>query len=151
MSHTDVILQFLNGLAELTNKFRQSHIAAERHPALHDVSTALVPFRVEPSDYADDGVTLSIALNAELREPLDHDRKAIGMALLLRHAGGAWIAAAELGWSGDAIGWDAFESREERFSSSDEILQRAGPLVEWMATQFQKALERLCVTSTLPP
>jgi hypothetical protein len=37
MTHTDIILQFLTGLAELASKFREAHILAERHPALREV------------------------------------------------------------------------------------------------------------------
>ncbi len=114
MNSTEVILDFLSFIADLRKKFGEVHLVAERCPALHDVTTEVIPFKGEPSDYAERGVTICLSLIAELRKPIDSDKKAIGVDLLLRHTEQGWIAEAEIGWSGRDIGWDNFEETRDR-------------------------------------
>src|SRR5262245_17836738 len=129
MSSTDTtILGFIAFLARMCAMFRKVALFAENVPILHSISTSVIPSKAEPSDYAVDGVIISIALNAELVKPLDADRQAIGMSLLLRHTGGFWLAEAEVGWSGQSIGWDDFDSREIQCPSIEEIIQAVPPL-----------------------
>lgn len=143
MNSTETILRFLSFLSEVEAMFRQVHLDAEKNHALRDVSTMVIPFKCEVSDYADHGVTISVALNAELRYPVDSDKKAIGMALLLRHAGGRWIAEAEVGWTGKNIGWDPFDSREAQEAAIEEMMNAVPPLVEWMGMRFREEVAKL--------
>jgi hypothetical protein len=143
MNSTELILKFLTFLARVRAMFRQVHLFAENSPALHTVSTMVIPFKGEPSDYADDGVTISIALNAELRKPVDSEKKAIGMSLLLRHSGGRWHAESEVGWTGEKIGWDPFDSKEVRAISIEEITNQIPPLVEWAGMRFREEVAKL--------
>jgi hypothetical protein len=143
MNSTELILRFLTFLAGLRAMFLEVHIFAEKSPALHTVSTSVIPSKVYPSDYADDGVTISIALNAELRKPIDSEKQAIGMSLLLRHAGGQWHAESEVGWSGRMIGWDQFDSKEVQAVSVEEIIHQIPPLVEWAGMRFREEVAKL--------
>lgn len=61
MNSNEIILKFVAFLAHVRAMFRQFHLFAEKSPALHSVSTMVIPFKGDPSDYADDGVTISIA------------------------------------------------------------------------------------------
>ncbi len=143
MNSTDIILRFLSFLSAVRTTFRQVHLDAEKDRALRDVSTMVLPSKGEASDYADDGVTISVALNAELRNPIDSDKKAIGMSLLLRHAGGRWIAEAEIGWTGKNIGWNQFDEREVQGATVEDLMNAAPPLVEWMETRFREEVAKL--------
>lgn len=143
MNSTKVILEFLSFLATTRAIFREVHIFSERSPALRDVSTSVMPFKCKPSDYADEGVTISIALNAELRTPLDSERQAIGMSCLLRHAGEQWHAEVEVGWTGAEVGWDDFESWEAQAISIEEIESQVPPLVELAGARFRAEVATL--------
>jgi hypothetical protein len=143
MTSDEIVLEFLVFLAHVRALFRQVHLFAEESPALRDVSTTVIPFKGEPSDYADRGVNVSVALNAEVLNPTNSERKAIGMSLLLRRSGGLWIAEAEVGWTGDRIGWDPFDSKETQATSIDEIMAKITPLVEWMSLRFQEEVTKL--------
>jgi len=143
MNSTELILKFLTFLAEVRAMFRQVHLFAENSPALHAVTTMVIPFKTEPSDYADDGVTISIASNAELRRPADSEKKAIGMSLLLRHTGGGWHAEIEVGWTGEKVGWDPFDSKEVRAVSIEEIITLIPPLIERAETRFRAEVAKL--------
>src|SRR5262249_43887628 len=61
-----IVLGFIAFLARMRAMFREVRLFAENVPTLHSISTSVIPSRAEPSDYADDGVIISIALNAEL-------------------------------------------------------------------------------------
>ncbi len=130
-------------LAETEAVFRGVHIVCERNLAFRAVSTSVIPFKAKPSDYADEGVTIEIALNAELRYPCAPERKAIGMSLLLRHSGNYWIAEAEVGWSGVQIGWDPLHSKEAVAESIEDIMDKISPMVEWVANQFKSEVAQL--------
>jgi hypothetical protein len=143
MNSTDTILEFLIFLADVQTIFRQVQLSVEKSPALQDVSTFVIPSKGDPSPYAQGGVLISIALNAELRKPLNADRKAIGMSLLLRHTGGSWLAEAEVGWSGESIGWDQFDARDDSAVSVEEIMTKAKTLVVWMGTRFKEEVAKL--------
>jgi hypothetical protein len=123
--------------------FRQVHLFAEKNPALNSVSTMVIPFKGGQSDYADDGVTISVALNAELRKPAASEKKAIGMSLLLRCTGGRWHVESEVGWTGEKVGWDPFDSKEAQADSIEEIICMTPPLVEWAATRFREEVAKL--------
>jgi hypothetical protein len=131
--------------------FRQVHLFAEAVPELRAVSTMVMSFEGETSDYADSGVTISVALNAELRDPINPEKKALGMSLLLRHSGEMWLVEAEVGWTGEQIGWDPLESREVQAVSIEDVFQKAPPLVEWMAAKFKEEVETLSNGSPLAP
>src|SRR4051794_29190147 len=111
MSSSEVVVRFISFLALVRSMFRQTHLFAEKENVFCDVSTNVEPFKVEESEYADDGVTLSIALNANLRNPRDSERQALGMSLLIRRSSGNWIAEAEVGFTGRDVGWDPFECK----------------------------------------
>ena len=143
MNSTGIILRFLAFLAEVRSMFRQVHLFAEKSNAFRAVSTDVIPFRGEESDYAQDGVTISIALNAELRAPIDSEKKALGFSLLLRHVQTGWIAEAEIGWSGEMVGWDSFDSREAKAASIEEVVGMVSPLVEWMGARFREEVAKL--------
>ena len=143
MNATEIILKFLTFLSQVRAMFRQVHLFAEQNPALREVSTMVIPFKGKPSDYADEGVTISIALNAELCKPINSERKAIGISLLLRHAGGEWLAEAEVGWTGENVGWDPFDSKEARAESIEEIISLVPSLVEWMDARFREEVAKL--------
>src|SRR5438876_533226 len=121
VNSTEVVVRFLIFLANVRTMFRQVHLFAEGIPALQTVSTTVIPFKSEPTEYAEYGVTLSIALNAELSRPADEEKMAIGMSLLIRRSANVWIAEAEVGWTGKTIGWDPFASKDMRVSSIEEI------------------------------
>ena len=87
-----IISTFIEFLARVRAMFREVHLFAEMDPRLHSVTTAVIPFKTKPLDYADDGLTTAVALNAELVKWEDRNRKAIGMSLLLRRSGGMWCA-----------------------------------------------------------
>jgi hypothetical protein len=144
MNSTDtIILKFTAFLAQVSAAFNKVAILAEQNPALHTVTTRVIPFKVEPSDYADDGVTISVALNAEVRKPADSEKKAMGMSLLLRRAGGVWFAEAEVGWTGEKVGWDPFDSKEAQATSIEAIISKAPALVDWMGMRFREEASKL--------
>ena len=143
MNSTEIVLRFISFLSDLRAMFRQVHLDAEKNRALRDVSTTVIPFKGESSDHADDGVTISVALNAELRNPTDSEKRAIGMTLLLRHAGGCWIAEAETGWTGQNIGWDPFDAREAQAETIEELIIAVPPLFEWIGTRFREEAAKL--------
>lgn len=140
---TDLVFGFVGLMAEVQARFRTEAILAERNPALYDLSTSVIPSKCDPSDYADDGVTIHVALNAELRVPLDEDKKAIGTSLLIRHAEGHWIAESEIGWSGARIGWDPFDSQEIEADTLEELVQRIPAIVDWVCTRFREETAKL--------
>ena len=88
-------------------------------------------------------MTVSVALNAELYKPTNADRKAIGMSLLLRHAGGRWLAEAEVGWTGEKVGWNQFDSNEAQAKSIEEIVSLVPPLVKWMDAKFRTEVAKI--------
>lgn len=143
MSASTVVIQFISFLALVRSMFRQTHMFAETVTAISDVSTHVEPFKVEGSDYADNGVTLSISLNANLRKPQDPERQAIGMSLLIRRSGGSWIADAEVGFTGRDVGWDPFDSKEAQFDTVEDLMIDAAPLVNWMDRVFRDAVAKL--------
>jgi hypothetical protein len=123
--------------------FRKTHLFAEKSSALQAASTTVIPFKSEQTDYAEYGVTLSVALNAEIRKPVDREKMAIGMALLMRRSGGVWIAEAEVGWTGRDVGWDSFASREVQSSSVEQLIEEVPALIAWMDETFREEVERL--------
>jgi hypothetical protein len=142
MSSTETILQFLTFLADVQAIFRDVHLRAQKNGALRDVSTKVIPFRCSPSAYADGGVTISVALNAELLQPSDSEKKAMGMSLLLRHTGGMWVAEAEVGWTGEMVGWDQFDAQEAQYPSIEEMILQVPLLVKWMGTRFEEEIAK---------
>ena len=143
MNSTEIVLRFLGFLSEVQTMFRKVHLDAELDRALRDVSTSVLPFKTEASDYADHGVTICVALNAELVTPIDSDKKAIGMSLMLRHAQVHWIAEAETGWTGQATGWDQFDEREAQVATLEELMDIVPSLVEWMGKRFREEVAKL--------
>ena len=143
MKSTEQVLAFLSFLAEMHSIFRHAHLFSESCPALCNVSTLVIPFKGRTSDYADEGVTVSIALSADLRKPIDRERRAIGMSFLLRHAEGHWRAETEAGWIGEEVGWDPFDSRETQSTSIEEIISNVSPLVEWADVRFRAEVAKL--------
>lgn len=143
MSSSAVVIQFISFLALIRSLFRQTHLFAEHEIVISEVSTHVEPFKVEESDYADNGVTLSIALNANLRNPRDPEKQAIGMSFLVRRRGGIWLAEAEVGFTGRDVGWDPFESKEARFNTIEDLMVDAIPLVSWMDRVFRDAVLKL--------
>ncbi len=142
MNSTEVILDFLSFIADLRKKFGEVHLVAERCPALHDVTTEVIPFKGEPSDYAERGVTICLSLIAELRKPIDSDKKAIGVDLLLRHTEQGWIAEAEIGWSGREIGWDNFDEREAQTETIEETYIIVPPMVDWLGSRVREEIAK---------
>jgi hypothetical protein len=138
LNSTQIILEFLAFLAEVEGMFRQVHLFAEKIPAFRSVCTMVIPSKAEPSEYADHGVIISIALDAELRKPIDSDKKSLGISLLLRHTRGVWLAEADVGWSGQNIGWDSFDSKEAQAKSIDEIVSMTPSLVDWLDMRFRE-------------
>jgi len=143
MTSTEDIVKFVTFLAQTQRMFLQVQIFAENSALLHSVSTSIFPTQGKSSDYAEYGVTISVALHAMLRRPPDSEKWAMGMSLLLRHTGGSWLAEAEVGWTGQEIGWDPFDSKEVRATSIDEIYLNVPPLVEWMGLRFRDEVARL--------
>lgn len=143
MSSSEAIVRFISSLAGIRSMFRQTHLFAEKQNIVQTVSTQVEPFKGEVSDYADKGISLTIALNANLRSPPDLERHAVGMTLLIRRRGGKWIAEAEVGWTGRDIGWDPFESREIERASPEELMDDVPPLVEWMDANFRETIKKL--------
>lgn len=144
-SPDDLILRFMGFLATMRSMFRTEHLFAEKHSALRDVSTMVIPFQSESigGDYAEEGVTLQIALNAELVSPLDDDRKALGMSLLIRRCTNEWIFEAEIGWTGREVGWDPLDAREVRNASIERVFELAPSIVEWLGGEFRKVVGEL--------
>ncbi len=138
-----IILRFLQLLADVRKTFLDVELFAERSEALRSVSVLVNPFKANPSEYANGGVTISMELDAELTNPLDADRKAIGMSLLLRHSREVWIAEAEVGWIGQNIGWNQFDEREVQSDTIEEMIQKVPSLVEWMDGRFKEEVTSL--------
>jgi hypothetical protein len=143
MSSSDSVLDFIAFLASVDAQFRRTRIAAEKSTALRDVSTMVIPFKAATSDDADNGVTISVALNAELRRPLDSERRAIGMSLLLRRVAGSWIADSEVAWSGKDIGWDAFDAKELQTDSLESLMVQVPAIVDWASARFAAEVAKL--------
>lgn len=143
MNTTQTILRFIEFLAQVSASFNKVAIFAENQTSLHTVTTRVSPFKGESSEYAEEGATIAVFLNAELRAPVDSEKKALGMSLLLRHTAGLWVAEAEVGWSGEMVGWDPIESKESRATSIEELMNETPPLVEWMGGKFAEALQDL--------
>ena len=145
MSASEVVLRFVGFLAVVRSMFRQTHLFAEKQRSLQSVSTSVEPFKVEDSAYADEGVTLTLALNANLRKPPSSERQAVGMTLLLRRREGRWIAEAEVGWTGRDVGWDPLASKEIECASPEDLMAKVPPLVTWMDATFRETVEKLPV------
>jgi hypothetical protein len=143
MSSSDVILNFIEFLASVRSMFRQTHLYAEKQPALRDVTTSIEPFKAEGSHYSDLGADLSFELTANLRDPPTSERRSIGMSLLVRRSAGTWFAVGEIGWSGDEVGWDSFQSKELEYSSPEDLMANVHTLVEWMDFAFRAAVTEL--------
>jgi hypothetical protein len=143
MNSTEVILRFIGFLAQVSTSFNRVAEFAEKQKTLHSVTTKVSPFKAKPSEYADAGVSIAVFLNAELRKPIDSERKAIGMSLLLRHTTGKWLAEAEVGWTGEKVGWDQFDSKEAQASTINEVMNKVPPLVEWTEARFREEVAKL--------
>jgi hypothetical protein len=143
VNSTETVLQFIAFLAQVRAMFRQVHLLAEKDPLLRSVSTSVIPFKTEPSDYADTGVIITLALNAELTMPADSERKALGMSLLLRHSNGLWVAESEVGWTGQMVGWDPFDATEVQADSIEEVIQKVPALVERAGLKFKEEVAKL--------
>ena len=142
MNSTETVLRFLALLADVRSMCRQVHLEAEKNHALRDVSTMVIPFKGESSADDDEGVTISVALNAELRDRRP-ERSAIGMSLLFRHSGEQWIAEAEVGWIDRSIGWDQFDERKAEGNTIEEMMDSVPQLVEWLVARFREELVNL--------
>jgi hypothetical protein len=143
MSVSEAFVRFIVFLSDARSMFRQTHLFAEKERTIRDVSTLIEPFKGEESQYADYGVTLSIALSANLRDPPNVERRALGMSLLIRRSSGTWIAEAEVGWSGNEVGWDPFASREIQSTSPEDVIANVPALVAWMDSTFRSAVAEL--------
>ena len=135
MNTNEVILSFLIFMAKAGAMFRQIHVMAEKCPGLKNISTQVIPFRVDPSEYADGGVTLSFALDADVVAP-DGGLLALGISLVLRRSGGVWIAEAAVGGVDEKVGWTSLDSRDVRGESMEDIIAGALPLIDWMRTRL---------------
>jgi hypothetical protein len=143
MNVSETIIGFIAFLSDVRSMFRQTHLFVEKERAIRDVSTLIEPFKGEESQYADCGVTLSIALNANLRNPPNLERRALGMSLLIRRSSGTWIAEAEVGWSGNAVGWDPFASRKIQSTALEDVIANVPALIAWMDSTFRSAVAEL--------
>ena len=143
VSSSESVLDFIGFLASVDAQFRRARIAAEKSAAVRDVSTMVIPFKAATSDDADKGVTISVALNAELRRPLNSERKALGMSLLLRRVAGSWIAESEVGWSGKEIGWDVFEAKELKADSLESLMLQVPAIVDRASARFAEEVAKL--------
>lgn len=139
----EVIVQFIAFLANARVMFRQTHLFAERSPVFREILTSLDFFKGQETGYADGGVTVSIALNAELRQPNDLDGCAMGMSLLIRRSAGAWITEAEVGWTRMDVGWDPFASMDLRSTSVEQMMAAAPTQIAWMDAVFREAVTQL--------
>jgi hypothetical protein len=139
----EVIVQFIAFLADARVMFWQTHQFAEQRPVFREILTSLDPFKGEEVGYADGGVTVSIALSAELRQPNDLHGCAIGMSLLIRRSAGAWITEAEVGWTRIDVGWDPFASMDLRSTSVEQMMAAAPTQIAWMDAVFREAVTQL--------
>jgi len=138
-----MFIELIAFLADARSMFRQTHIFAEKEAAISDVFTTIEPFKAEDTRFADRGVTLSIALNANLRHPRNPEKRALGMSLMIRRSAGIWIAEAEVGWTGNEVGWDPFASKEIQHASPEEVFANLPALVTWMDSVFRQTVAEL--------
>jgi len=140
----ECVLEFIGILAAVNRCFTQTAASIRGMSVISSVSVLVIPVGMQSaSEYADLGMVISLAVNAELRAPVDDNRKAIGVSLLLRRSSGVWIVEAELGWSGVAIGLDAFDSREERMGDWSELASKVPDLAEWLSARLESEVKRL--------
>ena len=138
------LLEFIGILAYVRKELRCLEIFASKQSSVSSISVTVAPTKTESvSDYADAGVTMLLALDAELKIPLDDNKKAIGASFLLRRSLGIWIVEAEVGWSGSEIGWDAFHSQEIREELFAQVAPKIPELLEQLSARFRSAIIQL--------
>ena len=140
----DSILDFLSLLASIRAGFRRIHIFSEECGLFRRVITTVNPFMVANADgYADGGVTIQFGLDAELLTPPNLERKALGASLLLRRKSGMWVLEAEIGWSGEQVGWDSIDSRDTTETTIEGVIQKMPELGEWLCARFKEEVGKL--------
>ena len=138
------ILNFLTVLAHVRRMFRQIHILAEKTKLFRRVTTTVNPFTTANAEgYADQGTTIQLSLEAELLEPPSPDRKAFGASLLLRHNCDVWVLEAEIGWSGQEVGWDPVDSKDVTEATIEAMMQKIPELGDWVCCRFRKEVGKL--------
>jgi hypothetical protein len=143
-SHDDCVFEVLGVLAAIHNAFIGVSASIGNHPAITRVSTSVLPVKSRaPTDYADEGIIVSVAINANLVNPKDRDKAALGASILLRRPLGVWVAEAEVGWTGASIGWDSFDSREGQAEQFAQLTPQLPALVDWVLARFQEELAKL--------
>lgn len=143
VSSTDLVLRCIATLAEARAKFRDVHIAMQKDRQFCEVSTDVFPGKTQACEYADYGVTLSVALNCELCKPISEDKKALGMSVLVRHSNGVWVCEFELGWSGLAVGWDAFDSTTVESATIEMLLEDIPSGTNQLCEKFLEFVKKL--------
>jgi len=140
---TELVLKCIAALADVRAKFRDVHIAMQQDRQFCEVSTDVFPGKTQVCEYADYGVTLSVALNCELCKPISEDKKALGMSVLVRHSNGVWVCEFELGWSGQAVGWDAFDSTTVESATIEMFIESITSGTSHLCEKFLEFVKKL--------
>lgn len=143
VNSTELVLKCMAALADVRAQFRTVHIAIQKDAQFYEVSTDVFVGRTQACEYADYGVTLSVALNCELCTPISADKKAIGMSVLIRHSNGVWVSEFELGWSGQAAGWDTFDSTTNQSAAIEQLIEGIAGPTNQLCEKFLQVVKNL--------
>lgn len=128
-------LVFMVALAKARTILGDVHIHMERMNIFDDVSTNVIPFY---RDNKNEVVSIGVYVNGELREWVDENKKAIGVSLLVRHAGGVWVIESEYGWGGELVGWNPIDSREKEFVNFNEMADEMADIASKLRASSMK-------------
>jgi len=140
-----LILRFMQLLATLRAIFRKTHIFLESVERFKMVSTHVIPFQqiensFENSDQETLGVSISFAIDADLKQPSDVNHASIGVSLKLWHVENRWKAEAEIGWSGSDIGWDPFDDKEIETDNIEQLIDKLPEFTETFLDHFKRVV-----------
>ncbi|MCO7227473.1 hypothetical protein [Pleionea sp. CnH1-48] len=136
---------FLRALGVVRASFRRAQINVQKQSEVKSVVVSVNPSYSEEStetenDYAQDGVTLNIALDADLNLKGPDEQDGMGVSLLIRRSNNNWIVEGEIGWSSSYIGWDQFYEKELVHQNISEVIEMLPPFVESLLDDFQAKL-----------
>jgi hypothetical protein len=115
-----LLLKFIQMLANIRKLFRLVHINIEKSFKVNNVETNVSPFEDEHGDL-DEKVSISIFLDAELKQHINPERQSFVVSLTIRHYKQSWVAEGEIGWSGISVGWDNYIDREYHTQDINEF------------------------------
>ena len=123
------VLGFLVAIARAASSFRQLQIEWMQSGKFGKVAMQVIPFcpsgvTTNVPEAVELGTTLEISLCGDLKHALDPDQKSFGLSILIRRAGPTWQVDGGIGYSGDSIGWDPFQTTEISGVTINELCEQ---------------------------